>query len=1013
MGMHRHHLTVRSLLTTGALLCAGALCGAETEVLFAGLDAKDWSTCRDEERLRQEFSLSEVGLAADPPALRWRFVSRGITFNDLFLMQPVARRFDRLRALVRNDGEGFRLAAKVRGADGAEWTAEGTVLPARGDWQWVEFPWAAWHVASWSRDTDGKLDFPLASVTLIAFDLRAGLEYDLRVQRLEVERPTPPLATVSEFRLPKTLRAGEPFEVSLAFSLDRPTEEATGWLVFEREGGAAMRLPLPLPGPLSGVQPGAVVQIAKARLALPQYAWGGEHRVRLQLGEARALDASGKEKEAIRVNLKARKTGKTTAEVRSHRGTPTLFIDGTPHNGMCWATYHPTVEVFGDFAKAGVRLFTFSGTPTEAGYGLSKTTWTAPDTYDYSQFDERVQMLLQTCPDAYFFPRLYLHAPPWWSQQHPDDIVLMDPGDGKPVPFIHSGGKPAPSWASEAWRRDTIEGLRRLVAHVEASPYADRVVGYHLASGTTEEWMMWGGNENEWVDYSPANRGRFRQWLRDTYRTEEALRAAWHQPTATFDQAAIPTKARRQACGRGALRDPAAEQDIVDFYRYNSDLVAETICTFSAAMKEMTGRRKIVGVFYGYLLQLCGEQRQQNGGHLALQQVLASPDVDFVCSPTSYAFRQLGGEGTCHFMSLYDSVKLHGKLWFDENDVRTSIAGGKPGEWGRPTDIAGDLTQQEKELACCLANGSAQWWFDVGSNRYDHPDLMARIALLTTRASEALAWDRSSVDQAAFVVDEQSLSFMRVADPWGARLLVGQLPALQRLGAPVGHYLASDLPRLAEHRLLILPTSIAPTAADRAALERLKGQGRVLVFLWAAGAYRDGAWDPGAMAEWTGIRLAQGPAPATLTTTVKAGHPLTEGLGGLRYGPGDATDTWFFADDPDAVVLGTLPDGRPGLVAKQYPDWTAVYSTAPLLPAALWRRLAQPAGVHLYIDTEDVVWASKDLLAVSAKAPGPRTIRLPRTAVVTDVYTGKPVADATRSFETDFADRQTRLFRLR
>lgn len=141
-----------------------------------------------------------------------------------------------------------------------------------------------------------------------------------------------------------------------------------------------------------------------------------------------------------------------------HNGAPTLFINGKPHNDMAYAAYDPSVEVF----------------------------------------------------SAYFFPRLYLHAPKWWSDQHPKDIVLMDPGDGKPVPFIHAGGKPAPSWASETWRRNTVEGLKRLIAHVEASPYADRCIGYHIASGTTEEWMMWGGNENQWIDYSPVNVARFR-----------------------------------------------------------------------------------------------------------------------------------------------------------------------------------------------------------------------------------------------------------------------------------------------------------------------------------------------------------------------------------------------------------------------------------------------------------------------------------------------------------------------
>ncbi len=997
-----------SLMTA---LAAPPLLSVETETLFDGIGTKDWSTCRDPERLNREYALSEVAPAADPPALRWRFVSRGVAFNDLFLMRPVARRFERVRVLVRNDGASFTLAAKVRDAGGAEWTADGAALPAGGDWQWVEFPWPAWHVASWSKDPGGKLDFPLASFTVIAFGVKPETEYNLRIQRIEIQRPEPPVATLHELDLPRRLRAGEPFALSLAFSLDRRVEDTDAFLTLQREGGAAVRLPLPLV--LAEVPPGETVRLDKVPLSLSPYAWGGEHQVVLQLGEARVVRPGHSAEEVMAVTVKARKPEKTTAAVKLHRGTPTLFVNGQPHNGMAWATYHPTVEVFGDFAKAGVDLFTFSGTPTEAGYGLSKTTWTAPDTFDYSQFDERVQMLLQASPNAYFFPRLYVHAPTWWSEQHPDDIVLMDPGDGTPVPFIHSGNKPAPSWASEAWRQDTIAALQRLVEHVESAPYADRVVGYHIASGTTEEWMMWGSNENQWVDYSPANLARFRQWLKAAYGTEAALRAAWHQPEVTFATAAIPTKARRQACGRGALRDPATEQDVIDFYRYNSELVADTINTFAHAMKQMTGRRKIVGVFYGYLLQLCGEQRQQNAGHLALEQVLASPDVDFLCSPTSYAFRRLGGEGTSHFMSLLDSVKLHGKLWFDENDVRTSLSGGKPGEWGRPENVAGDITQQDKELANCIANGAAQWWFDVGSNRYDHPDLMGRIAQLTRHAGAALAWNRSPVDQVAFAVDERSLCYLRVGDRLGSRLLLGQLPALHRLGAPVGHYLVTDAPSLADRRLLLFPTSIAPSRADRQAIERLKGDGRVLVFLWAAGAYRDGQFDEAAMAELTGIRLRAASASAVLKTTIQPGQAITDGLAGLSYGPDDAVETWFYPDDPDAVVLGTLADGRPGLVLRQYPEWTAVYSASPLLPAALLRRLAQRAGVHLYIDTEDVVWASHDLLAVSVKDAGPRTVHLPRQASVTDVYSGHSVAESARSFQAEFADRQTLLWRLR
>lgn len=749
----------------------------------------------------------------------------------------------------------------------------------------------------------------------------------------------------------------------------------------------------------------------QAEVRVPLFVFGGRQSVVLRLGDAHiVLDGKRADEAVAAVTVEQREARTSVAAVKTYHGTPTLFINGKPHNGMTWATYRPTPEVFGDFAQAGVTLYTFAATPTESGYGLARTAWTAPGEYDFSQLDERALMLLKENPNAYFFPRLYLHAPKWWSEQHPDDLVLTDPGDGRVVPFIHSGGKPAPSWASETWRRDTIEGLRRLIAHVEASPYADRVIGYHIASGTTEEWMMWGGNENQWVDFSAANTSRFRQWLRDTYGTDAGLRAAWRDERVSLASAAVPLKAQRQRTELGALRDPAKEQAVVDYYRYNSDLVADTICTFAKAVKEATRRKKVVGAFYGYLLQLCGEQRQQNAGHLALETVLASPDVDFLTSPTSYAFRQLGGEGTSHFMSLFGSAKLHGKLWFDENDIRTSLAKGKLGEWGRPADVAGDIVQQEKELANVIVNGSAQWWFDVGGNVYGDSALMGRIGNLAKGATEAQKLDRSSADEVAMVVDERSLCYLRVADPLGARLLVSQLPALSRIGAPVGHYLVTDLPLLKDRKVFFIMTSFAPTAQDRQAIEALKRDGHVLVFLYAPGVYRDGQLDESGMFDLTGIRLRLSREEAALSVKLTGGHRLAEGLEGQSYGDSQRVSPLCFADDASATVLGTLADGKPGLVVKTENGWTSVVSSAPMLPARLMRNLAQIAGVHTYIDTEDVVWASKRMVAVCVKDGGKRTVRLPKKSNVRDLYSGEVIGRGIASFEAQFAERATRVF---
>ena len=985
----------------------------EREVLFNGTGAAAWDTSRDAARLASEFSLSQVLQATNPPALLWRFVPRNVHFNDLFLMKPIAHPFTAIRVKVRNEGAALQFAAKTRDADGSEWTTQRVALPSHSDWTWVEFPWREWHIAPWSGDTDGRLDFPLSAFTIIAFDVNPGEQYQLRVARVEVVRPDPPTATVIRAVLPRTVRAGRSYAVHLTFHLDRPCREAGDFLLFRREGARMFALPLTR---LDVTHVPAAERAIRwsGRIEIPLYAFGGMYQVALQLGEARVKGKGGNPMGVLgAVQVQPRIPGKTVAEVKVYHGTPTLFINGKPMNGMAWATYSPSPDVFRDFARAGVQLYTFAATPTESGYGLSKTAWVAPNRYDFSQLDERAMMLLQANPHAYFFPRLYLHAPKWWSDAHPNDIVLMDPGDGKPVPFIHAGGKPAPSWASEAWRRATLAGLRKLIAHIEASPYADRVIGYHIASGTTEEWMMWGANENEWVDYSPVNVARFRQWLRKKYKTDTALQQAWHDPKITFADANIPTKVQRQAAALGALQDPAGGRPVIDYNLYTSDLVADTILTFARGIKQMTHGEKIVGAFYGYLLQLCGEQRQQNAGHLALEKVLSSPYIDFLCSPTSYAFRQLGGEGTSHFMSLFGSVKLHGKLWFDENDIRTSLSGGAEGLWGRPANVDGDILQQDKELANVLTNGAAQWWFDVGGNRYNAPRLMERIKELVHSATEAQSVDRSSVDEVAFAVDERSLAYLRVGDPMGYALLLGQIPALARIGAPVGHYLVTDLPKLQHLKLFIIPTSIAPTEADRRAVDRLKRDGHVLVFLWAPGLFRHGSLDEKAMAEFTGITLRMAKTPERLAVTLQDGHTLTAGLEPRTYGLDQSVAPTIYADDAQGEVLGTLPDGRPGLVMKRYPTWTAIYSAAPLLPTSLLVRFAELAGVHRYITTPDVLWATKQMIAVCVRDAGPRDIHLRAPATVTDLYSGAAVASGSRSFRADFDKLGTRVFLLR
>jgi hypothetical protein len=391
----------------------------ETEVLFDGSGIGGWDTARDQQRLKREFAVSELTAVPAPPALAWRFVSKGIAFNDLFLKKPIERPVHQIRVLVRNAGEAVEFGAKVGDADGAEWTVSAVALPQSGHWRWIEFPRDTWRVASWSRDADCKVDFPLAYFTIIAFGVTPGREYQLQVQRIEILRPDPPVATVHGIQVPERWVAGQTVQATLRFTLDKPCTEDDARLILRSGRATLADFLLPLPTPLSQLAAGQRVDLDRIPLRVREYAWGGMATVELKLGEPRVQS----ELPQPEVTVEQRRAGRTVAEIKRHGGVPTLFINSQPHSGMARATYSPSVEVFSDFTRAGVGLFTFSGTPTEAGYGLSKTVWVGPGEFDYSEFDRWVQMLLEANPRAYFFPRLYLHASAWWSAQHPDDAT--------------------------------------------------------------------------------------------------------------------------------------------------------------------------------------------------------------------------------------------------------------------------------------------------------------------------------------------------------------------------------------------------------------------------------------------------------------------------------------------------------------------------------------------------------------------------------------------------------------
>jgi hypothetical protein len=981
-----------------------------TEVLWPGHPASAFDLARDEARLRKEMTAWSLDDAKDPErgeVTRWAFTMRpGFGFDDIFWRHEIERPFETLSLWVRNAGAPFTLSLKVADKGNAEYTPKPVALPGDGTWRRVDWPWQDFALASWSKDADGAFDWPAPYLAVIAFDVKPEVNYEVFLGEMSVQRPKPPQVIVSGVSLPERAEAGAvvPLRMTVQAQQALPAD-AVATVRLLRNGAVMAEQPVSAAKPPPEWPVGTNVELA-TDLRIPRYAWGGPHEVQLRVGFADVVYQDRKDGVIGTVKINQRTPRPVVAKVKMHNGAPTLFIDGKPNSAMVYMTYQPNSKYYRQFGEHGVHIYSFPSTCSRHTWqGFARQAWLAPgDHFDLSQLDQQILKILEADPQAYIFPRVYVNSPDWWDKLHPDQLVLYDDGEGEPKLFHETENKPCPSWASGIWRQDTAYALRMYIDHIRHAPYADRVIGYHIASGTTEEWMYWGANEGKYCDYSQPTVEAFHRWLRARYKTDAALQQAWGQPGVTLAAAAIPRYQKRIATEHGAFRDPVSARDVIDFQLFLSDLTAETINYFAHVVKQETNREALFGAFYGYVLQLF-EQRQQNAGHLAPRTVWKCPDVDFLTSPTSYAFRSLAG-GFSHFMSLTDSVKLHGKMWFDENDIRTWLTGGRTGEWGKQDTYEGSLAMQQREFANVICNSCGHWWFDMGGGWYDDPRILKDIGQMKVVADETVAWKREPVSQIAFVVDPQSLAYLRSHNGVTDWFLLRQLPQLGRCGAPFGYYDLGDLADMPPQRLYIFANAWAPTEQQRALIDqRVKRDGATALWLYAPGLVRGAKLDEQSMLDLTGIRLRFSEQPAPLKAALAEGS---------TYGTDQAFAPVVWADDPDAEVLGTLAGSdRAGLVVKRMDGWTSVFSAAPVLPAGLLRKLAREAGVHIYVDSDDTVYANQSLLALFVDQGGPRTIHLPEPATVEDLFTGKVVAEGTTEFQVDTPGETTRLWRLK
>ena len=361
------------------------------------------------------------------------------------------------------------------------------------------------------------------------------------------------------------------------------------------------------------------------------------------------------------------------AEVRYHNGVPTIFVDGQPLHGMtATSCAFDDPQVVRDFVRGGVEIMMI-------WIEAPLRCWKGPNLYDWTYAENKLRFFEEHSGGTRWIVRVRLGlVDPWFGRAYPSEVHN---------PHADNATMSVCNIHSSIWLAGVCELLREFTAWLKTTPSADRIIGFMLNAGTTEEWLVMNSSELYAGRYNTIVTREFRNWLRRAYGNDtDALRSAWAgkdltlhlhgrhgQAAVTFETAQCPSGHIRKGShiwGPYSLRDPLYERPAIDYYRFLNETLADHLIAVCRSTKQAAGSPILCGGFHSYLWWESGVYSYiQEYGHTSLQRLKNSTWVDFLSDITSYDGRYPGGPSG--YLGLPQSLNLSGKLHYTEVDLVT------------------------------------------------------------------------------------------------------------------------------------------------------------------------------------------------------------------------------------------------------------------------------------------------------------------------------------------------------
>ena len=677
-----------------------------------------------------------------------------------------------------------------------------------------------------------------------------------------------------------------------------------------------------------------------------------------------------------------------TAERRLENGSPVLYLNGkktapliyalsdVPASGPLTAQAQKNIA---QFAEQGIHIFSAD---VNLAQGWHRTVPYRPE---FLLGD--LTAILETDPQAAVILRLHVNPPYWWMRDNPDEMCIYGRGG---VPYIDDGDYERlidrdewnlmrVSLASAKWKKDASEALEALLKGVRDTPQGRRVVGIQIACGVYGEWHQWGFTYGP--DYGRPMTDYFRAYLRETYKTDEALRKAWGQEDVSIETAVPAPPEIRDGENEGPYRVPADCVYAADSMKALQRCVPDAILFFAECIRSVWGRPLLIGTFYSYY---DGWERIWVGGHLEPNRLYEKGLIDYVSGPFHYNEELRGISGAGCARGLIESVRLNGVLWLTEMD--NPPIGSARCVGGLPERRRESIAIMRRQILEPFTRGMGAWFFDhrlalelgydapiyIKKGWWDHPALLREVGILKRIADRTARTPYRSEAEVLCVFDTVSRYYGNASDAFSYRNLPLIFNTLGKSGFSYDSVCFDDLEKadLARYRcVLFVHVPYLTERRRRFIRDTVAKDGRILIWINTAGYLCDTSASPDNISDAAGIsvRNAEG-VPSTIRIRyggeeyrLSACEPYS-----LLFSPCGEEERLGYFDGTDT----------PAAAKRVFRDHTAFYFSVFPSDNALMRKICGEAGVHIYSNGGETLSAGNGILAVCTEKARAIRIRL-------------------------------------